>query len=372
MSPNALLSSRRHRLFIRLVIGLVQGLVLDSVDRTPMSLSAQGLTLTLIGLLLPVVWLECMGRLPQTRIVVWAIAASLVIIAFGLLGAMSPSPHFSGPWAVGCLPLALIALHSIIEGRDVWTTGTRLALASLCVLIFWLLVLAIGALATSTGISGQLPMPAPHVWIIVGSPIALALGFEQADRWSGAIERFRQSFLTLLSFLLPVAVVVAGVMGLALGIGHLLNLPFGRHPAGPLLIAAAALQVLAHAALQRDEIAAKWPRIGTILILPIAFFAAYAVLTRVAQYGFTTERVLGLAAAVIALVYGLSYLSRSWCRESWARLALPVFIAIVMLAFASPWLNPSIIAYESQAARLAAGEITQDEFETTTRRMTIL
>ncbi|MBL8561828.1 MAG: DUF4153 domain-containing protein [Gemmobacter sp.] len=102
--------------------------------------------------------------------------------------------------------------------------------------------------------------------------------------------------------------------------------------------------------------------LAALLPLPTGL-ALWAIWQRVAQYGWTPDRLLAFCIALLALGYGLLYLHavlRGAAWQVWQRRAnlVMALVAIGLSALLlTPVLNPERIATASQMARLEAGQI---------------
>lgn len=121
-----------------------------------------------------------------------------------------------------------------------------------------------------------------------------------------------------------------------------------------------------------------WLRLATDIVLatlPIyGGIALCAINLRIEQYGLTTVRLAGLATALLIVGYGVVALAALVTEVNvrarrWAPLAAPfntayaALVAIVMLAMASPLLNPWALSARSQERLLAEGRVSAKDFE---------
>jgi uncharacterized protein DUF4153 len=105
-------------------------------------------------------------------------------------------------------------------------------------------------------------------------------------------------------------------------------------------------------------------------MLPLAIVAAISTWLRVAQYGFTPERLWALVFVAIALACALLYLyALVRGRQAWAErlrpanIRLAVGICVVALLLATPLADFGAISTRSQLARLASGQVTAQRFD---------
>lgn len=180
----------------------------------------------------------------------------------------------------------------------------------------------------------------------------------------------------LLAWLLPLmTIIAAGFLGALIFTG-LDPLWKTRFAAGYLLTASAILVILINAAYQDGHPDREAPRIlryagalAGLLLVPLAIIAGYAILLRVRQYGWTTDRVASVAVLTMAAWYAVGYAAAAllpgpWLKhmERWNFLAALLALAILLALF-SPIADPVRIAVASQVSRLESGQIAPDKFD---------
>ena len=289
-------------------------------------------------------------------------------------------------WALAGGVLALVPLPFVIAAsgpgwRDyptlfgqAWTIVVRYAAAWLFVGAVWAVIWLSDALLGIVGLNiiEDLMLVSVVPWVITGATqgLALAVVTELADLVSPYL------ILRLLRLLLPVVLVVMTVFILALPLRGLTGLFGSLSAAATLLAMAAAAATLVTTAIdQTDAEATDSPLLaratqGLALILPVpAILGAYAVWLRVAQYGWTPDRVLAAVVAVLGLGYGLLYAvavlrGAGWMariRQANTTMALALMALAVLLL--TPILNPERIAASSQLARFIRGQTGADALE---------
>jgi hypothetical protein len=188
------------------------------------------------------------------------------------------------------------------------------------------------------------------------------------------VRGIRTLLLVLMSWILPVAVVLVA--------GFICSLPFTglaalwetRHATSVLLSAAALLLVLINAAFQNGEAVVALPlrvgaRTAALLILPVVLVGIYALGLRVAQYGWTTDRVIAAACLLVALFYAAGYLWAASQYDTWLRPVTTVnvwaafLVLAVLLALFTPIADPARIGVNSQMARLEKGKTKAADFD---------
>jgi Domain of unknown function (DUF4153) len=187
--------------------------------------------------------------------------------------------------------------------------------------------------------------------VVFGSltTLAFALAIHVTDVQAHIVRGVRTLALTLLSWLMPLFALIAA--------GFLASLPFtGLDPlwatgngTSLVLPAAAALAVLINAAYQdgvREQPVALVLRgagmLAAVALTPLVAIAAYAMMLRVNQYGWTAERVIVAACTVVAAGYAAGYglaavTARPWLRPiETASVVMALVVWAVILALFSP------------------------------------
>jgi hypothetical protein len=183
--------------------------------------------------------------------------------------------------------------------------------------------------------------------------------------------------LRLLRLLVPVVLVVMCVFIAALPFQGLSEV-FQTLSAGATMLAMVGAGVtLVSVTIDRDDgqatgswwLARAARTLAAILVIP-AGLACCAVWLRVADYGWTPERLFAALAAGIGLIYGLIYLFAVVRGTGWmgrlrqANIGMAGLVVLVAALWLTPVLNAERISANSQAARFAAGEMEISEIST--------
>jgi hypothetical protein len=404
--------SQGQRLFLtRLAIGLAQGLALyllySAADDKAWP-ATQGLVfapLLLAWLFAPVLLTLSLGAMPWRRAAMWAAAAALIIalLAFFDIWMAWPQDWTSGAhphWEPHILPApqlfffgggGLFIAHALVTGGHAdrrfkarypihfdiaWKLAVQLALSAFFVGAFWLL-LWLGAGLFKLIKLDFFERLIQHEWFAIPAiTLATAGALHLTDVRPALVQGARTLLLTLLSWLLPlIALIVAGFVASLPFTGLAALWSFG-HATALLLVASAALIVLINAAHQDGAAERMPPRIlrlsGTVaavLTVPLAAIAAYALLLRVRQYGWTVDRVTVAGIVTVALSYAAGYTraalsSGPWLRriESWNFYVSLLTLAILVVLF-TPIASPVRISVADQMARLSSGKIAHEKFD---------
>lgn len=247
-----------------------------------------------------------------------------------------------------------------------WTITVRTAAAWAFLAAFWAVVLMSNALLELVGID-LIEILFQTDWLrfaVSGAVLGLglAVAYELRDFVSPHL------ILRLLRLLLPILLVVVGIFLAALPLRGLSGLFGDFSTAATLMGVALGAITLISTALDREDAEGirtpgmKFAARGLALMLPVlTTLAAWSVALRVAQYGWTPDRVLAATAAAVIAVYGLAYAVAALRGRGWrARIRQAnVWMALVALGAACLWLtpvlNPERISADNQVARFLDG-----------------
>lgn len=392
----------------RLGVGLLQGLALYLLyvameDKTwPATNGLLFAPLLFLSVYVPIVLLVSLGNLRGLTLVVWVVVVGFLVAGLawydvwrsepGALSGNGAGPQIFPSFSVFFFTwVGLFIAQSLVTAGDAdrrfiaaysthfdvaWKLGLQLVLSVLFVGIFWA-VLELGAeLFNLIGVDFFSRL-IDHRWFAIpATALALAAAVHLTDVRAGLVRGTRTLVLVLLSWLLPLMAIIAA--------GFLVTLVFtGLKPlwktgfaAGYLLAAAGYLVFLINAAFQDGEAERKPPlflrlagSLAALLLAPLVAISAYAIALRVAQYGWTTERISATACAVVAASYAIGYATAAlWPGEWLARIArwnffTALLVLVVLLAIFSPIADPMRISVASQVARLETGKVSPEQFD---------
>lgn len=342
---------------------------------------AAGLSCTLLAMIGPL-------RLP----VALSLAGGLALLIAGLqlwasLRFATLQDHFQTPWSV----LASIAILQIgmpfliaaaLPGKGLrdyptlftqaWSILVRYGAAWLFVGLVWALVYLSDALFGLVGlrvIEDLLEMP-PVPYLLTGIVLGLALAVVQ--EWSDYVSPFL--LLRLLRLLVPVVGLVVGVFVITLPFRGLSGLFGSFSSAGILLGMAVGAATLVTTALDQtdaDAVDLAFMRRATqalALAVPVlAGLGVWAIWLRVAQYGWTPDRLAAATGAAVVLGYGALYAlailrglggGTGWMgRIRSANVTMALVIVGLAVLWQTPVLNPERISANSQVARYVRGTV---------------
>lgn len=389
---------------LRTGIGLAQGLVLyflylvADYDVWPAIESLLFAPMLLVALFCPVIAISSLGHLARRQLLAWAAvaAASVAALAVYDIWRMGSTPerwhasHVTMPSHELCVFLAasLFIAHALVlsgahDRRRIaayatyfeiaWKLGVQLAFSGLFVGITWAALLLGSELFKLVKID--------FLWKLIREPwfgipvtaFAFSCAMHLTDVRPAIVQGIRGLLLVLASWILPVLTLIVA--------GFLASLPFTgleplwatRSAAAVLLFADAAVVILINAAWQNGaapvaRVIRLSARVAALLLVPVTIIAMYALALRVADHGWTVDRIVAAACMLVASCYAIGYAAAA-LRKGWLALLAPVNIATafvvlgtVLLLF-SPLLDPARVSVNSQLARLEAKKVGIDKFD---------
>ena len=408
-------STARQFALIRLAIGAAQGLALYLLYRAGDARVWPGtnpylfLPLAMVTVFVPLLVSQGLSIMRLKTLLLWALGAAAMLAIFGFYNryrvwlpdvvesnTKTGILNANGPDG-GVLIFSVAALfiaHALVAAGDAekkwvapyaryfeaaWKQGVQLALSIGFTGAFWLVLLLGAQLFKLIGLT-FLQELIEHVWFsIPATTLAFAMAVHISDVRGNIVEGIRAIALALLSWLLPLLAVLAAGFLIALIFTGLKPLWATRNAASILLLAAAALVILVNAAFQDGDPARPVPKpmrlagyVAGLILLPFVGIAAYAIYLRVAQYGWTGDRISAAAVTVVAFCYAGGYLAAdifALRKRDWRLMVERTNIASAMLAVAvifalfSPIADPQRIAVGSQVAMLRSKAIAADKFD---------
>lgn len=395
----------------RLVAGLVQGLALYLLylaydDKTwPATNGLLFAPLVATALYVPLLLSQGLGNLRGQTLAVWMVLAACVTALFAGYdiwhgwptefdwhngGAEIPRrlPEFATFFFTAAFLFIAQALTAAGDGARkivapypayfdlAWKQGLQLALSAVFVGLFWILLWLGAALFQLINLD-FLQKLIEHRWFAIpATTLAIACAFHITDVRSILVRGARTLVHALFSWLLPLIALIGAGFLVGLVFTGLEPLWATRRATSLLLIAAAWLVVLINAAYQDGEAEHRPVRflriagsLGGLLLVPLVGLAAYALYLRVAQYGWTADRIAAAACVVVAAVFAGSYAvaalwPKDWFKplERWNVWTAFLVLAVIGALF-SPLADPARISVASQVAQLETGKIAPQKFD---------
>lgn len=399
-----------HIARIRLALGLMQGVVLyvlyhAAKNQTwPATEELLFAPLLLVFLYVPVLMISAVGHLPGKTLWRWLLVATLIAAGLGwhdvwrsvgapawdygrgVAGVHYPSPLLFGFGACGFYIAHALILASAADQRRIahyptyfdiaWKLLIQIQFSGFFVAAFWAM-LGLGAALFKLIALDFLADLIKESWFAIPITVfAFACAMHLTDVRPAIVRGIRNLVLVLLSWLLPVTVLIVSGFLLSLPFTGLAHLWATRHAAALLLSAAAALVILINTAFQNGDVASEVAgilrlsaRLASVLLMPLVVIAIYALGLRVVEYGWTTDRIIAACCLLVASCYALGYGWAASRRSGWLDAIAPVNIAVafvvlaVLLALFSPVLDPARVSVASQLARLESGRQGADTFD---------
>ena len=408
MSEHGEAAPERTLALTRLAAGAAQGLALyllyrgSSDNVWPASDPHWFVPLGLVFVYVPLLLVQGAGTLRLRTIVPWLIGVTAILAGLGWYNVWREWPSAGATFGGGEMTFGLVAstfvglfiAQALVLAGDAerkfiasypayfesaTKLGVQFAATIAFVAVFWG-VLWLGAVLFNLIKLDFLETLIEKDWFAIpattlASAAAIHVTDVRARLWTG----IRTVALTLLSWLLPLMTLIAVGFTASLLFTGLAPLWATRSAASLLLSAAGVVVVLLNTAFQDGAAEQSRARIfryaefaAGLVLLPLVGLAAYAVWLRVAQYGWTVERVITAATILIALCYTLGYATAavlSLLGGAWMRLVAPVNVATsfavlaVLLALFTPLGDPARLSVDSQIARLKSGAVVAKAFD---------
>ena len=347
----------------------------------------------------PLILMLGLSQVRPRPLAVWAAVATAVIVGLGyhdaVRGRYVGVADGSAMWpryelwlvlATGLFVAHVLVVDSIIERRFVppyarhfdtaWKQGVQIMLATAFVLVFWGVLLLGAGLFRLVDIDffGRL---IGYRWFqYPATTLALAVAIHVTDVQPSLIRGARSLALTLLSWLLPLFVVIL--------LGFLGSLPFTsldplwrtRFATTLLLASAALLAFLINSFYQdgaTEGAASRLKRfaaaIGAIELIPLVGLAVWALSLRVGQNGWSGERIFAAAVIAVAVCYTIGYATAVLLSPTTLKrieitnfVTAYVFLGLVLALF-TPVADPARLMVSDQIARLKSGATPPEKFD---------
>jgi hypothetical protein len=358
----------------------------------------------MVALFVPLLLAQALGNVRVLSLILWSLAATAVVAGFAtydiwhcwpteyVWAAHSDLPRLLPAFATFFFAVAFLFIgQALVVSGDTdrkfiaayhtdfdvaWKQGLQFALAAVFVGLFWLLLWLGAALFKLINLD-FLEKLIEHRWFAIPvTTLAIAAALHIADVRAVLVRGARSLVLALLSWLLLLIVVIAAGFLVSLFGTGLEPLWKTRMATSLLLTAAAALIILINAAYQDGDAERKPLRLlrlagslGGVMLLPIVALAGYAVYLRIAQYGWTADRISVVACVTVASAYAIGYAIAAVWPKTWFKpvelwnFAVALLVLAVIAALFSPLVDPMRIGVASQVARLETGKIAPEKFD---------
>ncbi len=378
---------------VRLALGLGQGIGLFALHRCwdfkewPASQPPVFWALVLFAASWPLILLAGLGAARRSTLVAWSAAGGVVILSLGFYDvwrqAADGAPVNPSGQVILAIAAALFVGHHLVVAGDAagrwiapypkyfdvaWKDAVQLGLAALFVGVFWLLLWLGAELFKLIGISAFQTLIQKDWFSYPATGMVFAWAVHLTDASANLTRGARTILLALLSWLMPLMAAIVAAFLIAIPFTGLGPLWRTHAAANVLLAAAAALIVLVNAAYhdgtvdRRPVVALQWAgRVAAVLIAPLVLIAAYGILLRVHQHGWSPQRIVALACTIVGMCYGGGYSVAAvragpWLKPLERTNVFTAFVVLaVILALFSPVADPARISVADQLSRLEGG-----------------
>jgi len=376
---------------VRAAVALAQGCLLWGLydaaahDRWPQDRRGWLVGLIAAGTLVPLAHYLVADLAPARR--QWPVLAGLALLCLGLgwhHGAWTADEPYRDPSFA--LALGVLVFHAMpflqsaltrglirpqygVLFHFAWRNALQGALGALFTGVFWLLLIIWGELFRMLGIDFFSRLFESSAFAIPATAVVVGIGVQLAgsvERLQGAL---RQQLLALLRWLAPLAAFILALFTAALlARSPELFAEQRRAISAVWLLWLVALTVaLLNAAYQDGDDEEPYPRwlgaamrYASLLLLPVALLALYALGVRIGTYGLTASRSWGFLVAVVALGYAGGYAWAALRRGRWmagmggVNVAIALFTILAVTLMLTPVLSPERLSASSQYRRVLA------------------
>jgi len=288
-------------------------------------------------------------------------------------------------FAAGCFvflvtPFALVRALDRNPFRDyptlfeeTWSLVVRVVAAAVFTGVFWIVLWLCDRVLSLVGITafGELLAEDWAAQMITGGVFGLSLAV--VDEWRDYLSH--ELVLRLLRLMLPLVTAVTATLVVLLPVRGFREFG-GLSPTGTLIVLAGLGVTLVTAALDEDEnheARGPWVRraamVMSLLLPAVAAFAAYGLWLRVAQHGWTPNRLAGALAVGALLAYGAGYALAVLTPGNWGQrirqfnIRMAILLTVALALWLTPLLNAERISARSQLARFLDGRVSVEELD---------
>lgn len=258
---------------------------------------------------------------------------------------------------------------------DAWRNALLLANCILFAALFWMLLGLWGGLFLVLRIEFFLDLFASRFFVYFATAVAIGFAVSLEEKEAGALRTLRRHLLAFQTRLLPLAALIVVLFLVALPFAGLDHVWATRRATPLMLTILVVLVCLANAAWQDGgqpppfSVPVQGLARAALALSPVlAGLCIWSLSLRVAQYGWSVDRVWAAMAVAIAALYALGYAAaavmRGWLRPlGTINVWMALLVVGTLLAAHTPLLDPSAISAASQVRRLLSGATTPERFD---------
>lgn len=258
-----------------------------------------------------------------------------------------------------------------------WRNMVKLALAALFTGLLWILLFLLAGLFKVLNIGFFMELFTSRVFAYPVTAIAFGIGISLYAAKEEALVGIYRASLNILGWLLPVVSLILILFLLALPFQGLALLWKTGYATSLMLCLLAWTVFLFNAAWQDASGEQRFPKwllwiISLGLLTPPVYIAlcAYSLGLRVAQYGWSIDRIWAVLAIITMAIYALGYAfvvvrrNAVWMREArQVNISAALFTVALLVLTMTPVLDPARLAVNSQVARLLDGRTPVSDFD---------
>lgn len=242
--------------------------------------------------------------------------------------------------------------------------------------VFWIVLYAGSELLHLIGLNFMRELIQKSIFAIPVTSIAFGTAFALALARAEMVVTLRRFQLSMLAWLLPLLMMFVLVWVAAVPFTGV-ELLFKTHSAAFILLWCAALCIsFVNAAYQDGRVIPPygkylskllaWAWLGLLVVIGVAW---WAMGLRIAQHGWSEDRVWGIFVVVMATLYVAGYAASALRREEWlasigkTNMWAAAVLCLGLLLLLSPIADARRIAVNSQMLRLASQTVASDKFD---------
>jgi len=256
-----------------------------------------------------------------------------------------------------------------------WRNGILLATSGAMTGVVWLVLFAGAGLMSLIQVKWIMQMIQKPLFIFPITSLVVAAAFALGLGRASMTESIRRFWLSISSWLLPL-VLFFGVLWVAVVPFTGLDVLFKTKSAALMMLWFTALAVkFSNCAYQDGEVAWPYPgwlsrvtQVAWFSLLPVVAIAWWALGLRVAQYGWSEQRLWAGLVAILAGIYAVGY-ALSWLKtDRWmsaiarTNIAAALVLCLGLLAFITPLANVQKLAVSAHISHVTAagGKVEPD------------
>jgi len=397
---NRLLAPLNQTASLRIAIGLAQGIALYALLEANRAKAWPGdrpetlWPLLAAAIFVPLLAIVGIGNLRRRPLTIWIAVAAILCAWLAYHAAAQGYSDLHWPfwiWTGVGIPWMLFVINALVTAGDAdrrlvatfptyfdvaWKQVTQLALGLVFVGAFWILLWLGTELFRAIRIEAVGRLIGEDWFWIPATTAATAVSLHLTDAQVGLVRATRSLLLNLLSWLMPLLVLIGLAFLAALLVTGLEPLWATKVATASLISAATLLILLINSHFQDGETQSGRFRIliyarfaGALMLVPLVALAAYGLGLRIEQHGLTPARLLALAFVILLACHAVGYAIAavtSGPALGGLRVTniISAFISVaVLMAILTPLADPARLSVADQVARLLAGRVPLEKFD---------